>query len=206
MSALTGYIAMLDFKESSNGALLTLSLTGLDKTVTAYAGTQKFMSRVINSSLRATGRRVEREVEKTIIRETKVPAALVRTWRVKFSRRQIKRDISFTWVGFKSVKPRQLGKLSQNRSGARAGRVNFPGGFMATLDNGKTSIWKREGAKREMKKGKYIGQFRQPIVEQKLSITQQAIAAAQQVQPQAGAWFREEFSKRFSAKTGIPND
>lgn len=202
---------MLDFGESKKGALLTLKLTGLDETVTAYAGTEKFMKRVINSSLRATGRRVEREVEKDIIRQTKVPAKLVRTWRVKFSRRLIKRDVALTWVGFKNVKPRQLGKLSQNRTGARAGRVNFPGGFIATVEAGnngaqKTSIWKREGAKRYMEKGNYIGQLRQPIKEQKLSITQQAIAAAQRVQPQAGEWFREEFGKRFAQKTGIPND
>lgn len=186
---------MLDVRESQKGAFLTLKLTGLDQTVTAYAGTQKFMHRVINSSLRATGRRVEREVEKDIIRQTKVPAKLVRQWRVKFSRRLIKRDISFTWVGFKNVKPRQLGKLSQNRAGARAGRVNFPGGFIATVNDGKkTSIWKRKG------------QSRLPIAEQKYSITQQAIAAAQRVQPQAGEWFREEFGKRFAQKTGIPND
>lgn len=202
---------MLDFIESKKGAFLTLKLTGLDETVTAYAGTQKFMSRVINSSLRATGRRVERAVEKDIIQQTKVPAQLVRTWRVKFSRRLIKRDISFTWVGFKNVKPRQLGKLSQNRTGARAGRVNFPGAFIATVEAGnnggaKTSIWKREGEKRAMKRGNYIGKIRQPIKEQKLSITQQAISAAQRVHPQAGEWFREEFGKRFAQKTGIPSD
>jgi hypothetical protein len=47
----------------------------------------------------------------------------------------------------------------------RGPRRVLPGGFFATMPSGHRGVWKRQGAPREMTRGRYKGKRRQPIVE-----------------------------------------
>lgn len=184
-------------KVTRESGFLHLQLSGVDEALANYKDTPRRVQSAVRQALRATGRIVEKSVEGDIINDTKARAALIRKHRVKLSRRLIKRDVALIWTGSRPIKPKQLGKLTQNRTGAKAGRVEFPGGFIATMPNGKVSIWKR----------KY--QKRLPIIEQKLFIDAAAEAAAERRAAEAPSIFRNELNrilaKRMAQKSGGTN-
>lgn len=79
---------------------------------------------------------------------------------------------AYIWVGTLPLRASDVGKPRQTRAGVTVGKHKFPGSFIATMPTGHTGVFKRQGVKREMTRGRYKGTDtkRQPIKEQTVAL------------------------------------
>ncbi len=95
------------------------------------------------------------------------------------------------WYGLDPIDYSDLNPR-QTRAGISAGKRRVPGAFIAPALSGSQKVFKREGPKRRMSRGRYSGQMRQPIEKQVVEISDQA-----------GVWIEDEmlgsqqFDERF---------
>lgn len=132
------------------------------------------------SAIRTTTTFAEKELEKRMSAATQIPLKVFKVFRVH-SKASI--ETGRVWFGFKQLKPRYVGKLEQEASGASAGMYFFQGGFVATMRNGKESIFKRKG------------RSRLPIQEQFVNLPQ-----AQQITEEVRELAQQELKTRFTNK------
>lgn len=124
------------------------------------------ISRAMNEAIRWGRTQVRRDVS----REAQIPQKLLsgRIFLNQANRRQMRASL---WTGLNPIRAIDAGKARQTRTGVRVGRHQFPGAFLATMPEGHEGVFLREGAKRPMSKGRYVGKMRQPIVEQTISLS-----------------------------------
>lgn len=175
--------------------MLKISITNLDGTLAQFEAAPRILARAANAAVTTVAKRAEREVEKEISRETDIPRRLWAVHRVKY-RRKLRQGDALVWIGYNPVKAGYLGQLKQADWGASARSYLFPGSFMARMTSGHVGIFKREGPKRLMSRGRFSGRLKQPIVEEKVHAPQAPIIAAR-VSAQVGPWFQEELSRQF---------
>ena len=94
------------------------------------------------SAEREAVRFARKVTEKTMVERTGIPARVYRRFRVKTRNNN---ESGVVWLGVRDVAAAYLGKLQQTRTGARAGKYFFEGGFIATMKSGKKSAWYRTG-------------------------------------------------------------
>lgn len=133
------------------------------------------------SAIRTTTTFAEKELEKRMAAATQIPLKVFKVHRVLS---KASNETGRVWFGFKQLKPRYVGKLEQEASGASAGTYFFQGGFVATMPtNNKVSIFKRKG------------RSRLPIQEQFVKLPQ-----ADQITQEVHALAETELLTRFTAK------
>jgi len=158
-------------------------LDGLPKTIFAAQ----------RSAISTTTTWAGKELRNRMRVRTGIPARVFRRFRVKTKRN---RETGTVWIGLNRVKATYLGtessdketgkksyKLVQTKTGARAGKFFFEGGFVAAMNSGHAGIFKRKG------------QSRLPIVEQYVDIDL-GFEVAEEVATQA----QIELRNRFAAK------
>lgn len=132
------------------------------------------------SAIRTTTTWAEKELEKRMAESSGIPIKVFKVFRVH-SKASI--ETGRVWFGFKQLKPRYVGNLQQEETGASAGTYFFQGGFVATMRNGKESIFKRKG------------RARFPIQEQFVKLPQ-----ADQITSDVKEQAQQELITRFTAK------
>ncbi|MGR8932651.1 MAG: hypothetical protein ACU836_18685 [Gammaproteobacteria bacterium] len=121
------------------------------------------IDKVTRSAIGATTTWAKKEGQKRLAASTGIKPSVFSQYRVK-ARRWI--DNGVIWFGYNDVKSGYVGNLTQDSAGAWAEQYYFAGGFVAEMLSGHVGIFKREGAKRLMTRGRFKGKKRQPIVEQ----------------------------------------
>jgi hypothetical protein len=178
--------------------VIKISVTNLDSTVAQFDAAPGLLNRATRSAVKAVARKAEREVERQISSETDIPRKLWSVHRVKLARR-MPLGTALVWIGYNPVKASYLGQLKQADWGASARSYLFPGSFLARLWTGHLGIYRREGDKRAMTKGNYIGKVKQPITEERVAAPIAPVIAAR-VQGMVGPWFSAEFQKQVARR------
>jgi hypothetical protein len=166
-----------------------------DRAVQEYLQTHgpRKVHNALRSAIRTTTTWAEKQLDAQMAAETEIPISVFKRFRVKKKLLGGSAAAAFgggglpeegrIWSGYRPVKARFVGKMSQDESGATAGAYYFGGAFIARMGTGLTAIFKRRGKKRL------------PIDEQKVNIPQ-AEAIAESVADQA----QQEVLRRFRAK------
>jgi hypothetical protein len=97
------------------------------------------------SAVRTTTTFAEKELEKRMAAASKIPLKAFKVYRVHSKAGD---DAGTVWFGFKPIKAKYLGAMSESGSGAEAGSYFFQGGFVARMQNGNENIFKRKGKAR----------------------------------------------------------
>lgn len=132
------------------------------------------------SEIRTTTTFAEKELEKRMSAATQIPIKVFKVFRVLSKASD---ETGRVWFGFKQLKPRFVGNLQQEETGASAGTYFFQGGFVAKMLNGKESIFKRKG------------RSRLPIQEQFVKLPQ-----AEQITEEVRELSEQELQTRFTNK------
>lgn len=122
----------------------------------------------------------KKELQNRMRTKTGLPAKAFRQFRVKA--KHVK-ETGTVWIGLEPIKARYAGKLKQDTGGAWAGQYYFAGGFVARMNSGTSSIYKRKGRKRF------------PIVEQTVDI-KAGFEVAEGVAREAENELRSRFASR----------
>jgi hypothetical protein len=96
------------------------------------------------SAERDTVRFAKNQTQNRIIERTGVPARVFRRIKGRIRTKNTQK-LGVVWLGFNEIAAAYLGRLQQTRTGARAGKFFFEGGFIATMKSGKKSAWYRTG-------------------------------------------------------------
>jgi len=178
--------------------VIKISVTDLDGNLAQYNAAPDLLNRAARSAVKAVARKAEREIERQISSETDIPRKLWSVFRVKTAK-NMPLGTGLVWLGYNPVKASYLGQLKQEDWGARARSYLFPGSFLARLWTGHLGIFRREGARRAMKKGNFIGKVKQPIMDERVAAPVAPVIAAR-VQSMVGPWFTEELDKQVARR------
>lgn len=173
--------------------MISISVTNLDGVVGQYRAAPEMLNRAANAAVTKVTRKTERQLEAEISKANDMPKRVLAVWRIK-RRKRVPRGTGIVWAGYNPIKASYLGPVKQADWGASVRSFLFPGAFVARMESGHVGIFKREGAPRQMTRGRYAGKVKQPIVEQDVSI-QEAHAIASREQSMIGKWFQEELAK-----------
>jgi hypothetical protein len=99
------------------------------------------------SAERDTVRFAKNQTQNRMIERTGVPARVFRRIKGRI-RTKNTQQLGVVWLGFNKIAAAYLGRMQQTRTGARAGKFFFEGGFIATMKSGHKSVWYRKGADR----------------------------------------------------------
>lgn len=132
--------------------LVTLNLPGIRAAQKALAEGERTGRRAHRRALRDTAKWAGRQAARGLAHANRLPLKALTRGRMG-RRGRIRWDLregsAGVWVGTAPVAASHLGKLSQSRVGARAGRRSFRGAFLATMPGGhKTGVFERKGASR----------------------------------------------------------
>lgn len=102
-------------------------------------------------ALNKTAAWVKTQAARETSQAAKVAVSVVRN-RIRILRADKRRAFAKVWYGLNPIPARLLGRVRSTKTGARAGRYNFPGAFVATMPSGATSVFKRAagGARADM--------------------------------------------------------
>lgn len=144
----------------------------------AFGANMKQMQAAEVRALNKTMRWVRTRAVRTVSKEMKVAAKLVRQ-RIADFKATRQRRVGKVWVGLRPIAAQRLGKVRQNRRGVRAGRHSFKGAFAVDTGRGNLAVFQRTGEpKRKMRSGRYAGKMREPIERVELELDQQAVTDA----------------------------
>jgi hypothetical protein len=176
-----------------------------DRAVQEYLQTHgpRKVHNALRSAIRTTTTWAEKRLDAQLAAETELPPSVFRRFRVK---KKVLGGSSFAaggipeqgriWEGYNPIQARFAGGLEQSEGGAFAGAYYFPGGFIATMPSGVTSVFKRTGEKRDKDKtwrGKRM--LREAIEQQEVKLPQ-----AERIAEDVAREAQQEVLRRFRAK------
>jgi hypothetical protein len=158
----------------------------------------------LRSAIRTTTTWAEKRLDAQLAAETELPPSVFRRFRVKkkiiggsaFAAGGGRVESGRIWEGRNPVQARFAGRLEQTEGGAFAGVYYFPGGFIATMPSGVTSVFKRTGEKRDKNKTWRGRRMLREEIEQQVVKLPQAEAVAEAVASEA----QQELLRRFRAR------
>ena len=137
---------------------LSVSVEGLDETIDSFDALDAQIDRASNRAKNKVAKWAARQVARAIAADDQVPLRSLyknqgRTHRHKKRVQFLLADrgrsgYAAVWVGYNPIKAAYIGKLRQQRRGARAGKHFYEGGFLATMRSGHQSVFKRHGKAR----------------------------------------------------------
>lgn len=173
------------------------------------------IDRAQRSAVLRTAHRFEQALKNRIQTDLDIPvSAFVRgkkplLWVKDWTRVKVKRvgSTGLLWIGYNPIKAGYVagatkdswGRLKQEDWGASARSYLFPGGFLARMESGHRGIFKRQGAKRTMEKGRYQGKLRQPLADQVVRIDR-VPEIARALMSQTADWYREDLARQISQR------
>lgn len=172
----------------------------------AFGATMKQMEAAEVRALNKTVNWVRSKAVRSVAKEMKVAAKLVRQRIAAFKATRRKR-YGKVWAGLKPIAAHRLGKVKQTRRGVRAGRHSFTGAFAANTGRGKQAVFQRTGEpKRKMRTGRYAGKMREPIELVELELDQQKVTdALEELFGSAQQRFFEVFKQELKYQVFVKN-
>jgi hypothetical protein len=163
------------------------------------------------SAHRKTATWAKKRIEKKLSDKYQLPLKTIKNYRSKRGGNDFYSSVTEGWNPIYANQKEDnsfLGKLRQTKSGAFAGKHKFPNGFIASMDNGHTAIFKRTGRytnSRVMLKPskKYPNgrlsptQFKSQIAKEYINLTL-ANSEIEAEQPAISAKFKENFEAKMS--------
>lgn len=129
---------------------ITISTEGLEALVASFgalpAQIKRAERRAVNKTLAWVNRGVKRDLAARIGTAQKILDTRVRT--LPYGRNGLAAGLVFFGLNPIAITKRRFGALTQTPSGARAGRLSFPGSFAARMPSGHEAVFKRRGKKR----------------------------------------------------------
>jgi hypothetical protein len=155
---------------------IRLDASQLDAVIAEFDATPKQALAASKRAIRKTAKFGQGRVARAIAGAHGFPQkALKKRSRVTVSK--VKADARFgvsayIWVGTVPLRASDVGKPRPTRAGVTVGKHKFPGAFVATMASGHTGVFKRQGIKRVMARGRYVGTgiLRQEIQEQTVTL------------------------------------
>lgn len=134
--------------------------------------TEAQIQKALASTFTRLARWVRTRATRGLSGDLKVPQKIIRR-RIKFAMRR-RRDGFKIWFGLDPVGLHEM-KPRQTATGVTAGKHKRPGAFLAQgIGGGEPLVFRREGEKRIMTRGRYKGRLRQPIKRESLDIKEGA--------------------------------
>lgn len=153
---------------------LDIDVDRLDQLQVDLQATDKQVRQALRSTLGKMARWMRTQSARGLSKELDLKQKAIRkrlkSFRVKTKGNQAEVTV---WYGLDPFDYMDLGPR-QTQAGISAGRRRIQGGFIAPALGGTRKVFKREGTKREMGKGRYKGKLRQPIEKQEVPIQDQA--------------------------------
>lgn len=129
---------------------ITISLEGLESVLASFAALPEQAARAerraVNKVTKFVARGAKREVAKSMGVAQKILDDRIRSF--NYGHRGIASGLVWFGLNPMAVTKQRFGSLTQTRIGAKAGRLSFPGAFVAEMKNGHVGVFRRRGKKR----------------------------------------------------------
>lgn len=125
----------------------------------------KVITRALNRTLSSVNTVATRAIAKDMGVAQKVIKPSLYTRRASFHNRRAELVATGRRIPLIAFRAKETKTRGVTYAGQDGRRQSIQSAFFATMESGHKGVFKRQGAKRTMKRGRYAGKLRQPIVE-----------------------------------------